>query len=97
MLFISMSCIDKMHLSLQCAASMLVNADFAIILFLRFFFLHNFRYTDTGFTVNGVKYEGSLLIIDNKLMSWSPKRFSEITAERYVWSVKQLLILHIER
>ncbi|ONK72248.1 uncharacterized protein A4U43_C04F17380 [Asparagus officinalis] len=38
-------------------------------------------YTDTGFTVNGVKYEGSLLIVENKLMTWAPKRFSEITAE----------------
>ncbi|XP_039128131.1 LOW QUALITY PROTEIN: NADH dehydrogenase [ubiquinone] 1 alpha subcomplex assembly factor 3-like [Dioscorea cayenensis subsp. rotundata] len=62
-------------------------------------------YTDTGFTVNGVKYEGSLLIIDNKLMSWSPKRFSEITAEslsifQIVRPVPEILILgcgrHIE-
>ncbi|KAH7659160.1 NADH dehydrogenase [ubiquinone] 1 alpha subcomplex assembly factor 3 protein [Dioscorea alata] len=62
-------------------------------------------YTDTGFTVNGVKYEGSLLIIDNKLMSWSPKRFSEITVEslsifQIVRPVPEILILgcgrHIE-
>ncbi|MQL72055.1 hypothetical protein Taro_004382, partial [Colocasia esculenta] len=38
-------------------------------------------YSDTGFTVNGVKYEGSLLIVENLLTSWSPKRFSEITAD----------------
>uniref|UniRef100_A0A822XVL5 NADH dehydrogenase [ubiquinone] 1 alpha subcomplex assembly factor 3-like n=1 Tax=Nelumbo nucifera TaxID=4432 RepID=A0A822XVL5_NELNU len=38
-------------------------------------------YTDTGFTVNGVKYEGSLLCIGNLLMSWGPKKFSEITAD----------------
>ncbi|XP_077235258.1 NADH dehydrogenase ubiquinone 1 alpha subcomplex assembly factor-like protein (DUF498/DUF598) [Tasmannia lanceolata] len=38
-------------------------------------------YTDTGFTVNGVKYEGSLLIVDKLLMSWSPKTFSEINID----------------
>ncbi|XP_073002226.1 uncharacterized protein [Typha latifolia] len=38
-------------------------------------------YTDSGFTVNGVNYEGSLLIVENKIMSWAPKRFSEITSE----------------
>ncbi|XP_072963732.1 uncharacterized protein [Typha angustifolia] len=38
-------------------------------------------YTDSGFTVNGVNYEGSLLIVENKIMSWAPKRFSEITRE----------------
>ncbi|KAJ0989970.1 hypothetical protein J5N97_008326 [Dioscorea zingiberensis] len=62
-------------------------------------------YTDTGFTVNGVKYEGSLLVIDNKLMSWSPKRLSEITAEslsifQIVRPIPEILILgcgrHIE-
>lgn len=42
------------------------------------------RYGDTGFTVNGVKYEGSLLVVDNKLLSWAPKEFSEITPERWV-------------
>ncbi|KAH9733620.1 NADH dehydrogenase 1 alpha subcomplex assembly factor 3 [Citrus sinensis] len=36
-------------------------------------------YTDTGFTVNGVQYEGSLLCIGNLLLSWTPKKFSEIT------------------
>ncbi|KAH7576130.1 hypothetical protein ACOSP7_003754 [Xanthoceras sorbifolium] len=36
-------------------------------------------YTDTGFTVNRVQYEGSLLCVGNLLMSWAPKKFSEIT------------------
>ncbi|CAM8907535.1 unnamed protein product [Rhodiola kirilowii] len=40
-----------------------------------------YRYTDTGFTVNVANYEGSLLCIGNLLMSWSPKKFSEITAD----------------
>ncbi|PKA60067.1 hypothetical protein AXF42_Ash009751 [Apostasia shenzhenica] len=39
------------------------------------------EYTDTGFTVNGVNYVGSLLVVENKIMSWAPKRFSEISAE----------------
>eukprot|EP00262_Sarcandra_glabra_P008002 TRINITY_DN21170_c0_g1_i1.p1 TRINITY_DN21170_c0_g1~~TRINITY_DN21170_c0_g1_i1.p1 ORF type:complete len:171 (-),score=26.65 TRINITY_DN21170_c0_g1_i1:180-692(-) len=38
-------------------------------------------YGDTGFTVNGVQYEGSLLCVENLLLSWSPKRFSEVTVE----------------
>lgn len=38
-------------------------------------------YTDTGFTVNGVDYEGSLICVGNLLMSWSPKKFSEVNAE----------------
>ncbi|KAF8379117.1 hypothetical protein HHK36_028546 [Tetracentron sinense] len=38
-------------------------------------------YTETGFTVNGAKYEGSLLCVGNLLLSWSPKKFSEITAD----------------
>ncbi|KAG5042944.1 hypothetical protein AAZX31_03G088400 [Glycine max] len=38
-------------------------------------------YNDTGFTVNGVEYEGSLLCVGNLLMSWKPKKFSEITAD----------------
>ncbi|XP_050236102.1 uncharacterized protein LOC126686113 [Mercurialis annua] len=37
------------------------------------------RYTDTGFTVNGVDYEGSLLCAGNLLLSWSPAHFSQIT------------------
>lgn len=38
-------------------------------------------YTDTGFTVNGVEYEGSVLCVGNLLMSWSPKKFSDVTAD----------------
>ncbi|XP_073101736.1 uncharacterized protein [Elaeis guineensis] len=63
------------------------------------------RYSDTGFTVNGVEYEGSLLIVENKVMSWAPKNFSEITAEslsifQILRPVPEILILgcgrHIE-
>ncbi|GAV90042.1 DUF498 domain-containing protein [Cephalotus follicularis] len=36
-------------------------------------------FTDTGFTVNGVQYQGSLLCVGNLLTSWSPKTFSHIT------------------
>ncbi|OWM88991.1 NADH dehydrogenase [ubiquinone] 1 alpha subcomplex assembly factor 3 [Punica granatum] len=39
------------------------------------------QYTDTGFKVNGVDYEGSLLCVGNLLMSWTPKKFSEITPD----------------
>ncbi|KAK7262420.1 hypothetical protein RJT34_29993 [Clitoria ternatea] len=38
-------------------------------------------YTDTGFNVNGVEYEGSLLCVGNLLLSWKPKKFSDITAD----------------
>ncbi|PWZ54100.1 NADH dehydrogenase [ubiquinone] 1 alpha subcomplex assembly factor 3 [Zea mays] len=38
-------------------------------------------YDDTGFKINNIKYEGSLLIVENKIMTWAPKTFSEITAE----------------
>lgn len=38
-------------------------------------------YTDTGFTVNGNKYEGSVLCVGNLLLSWTPKKLSEITAD----------------
>ncbi|PSS10080.1 NADH dehydrogenase [ubiquinone] 1 alpha subcomplex assembly factor like [Actinidia chinensis var. chinensis] len=38
-------------------------------------------YTDEGFTVNGVTYEGSVLCVGNLIMSWSPKNFSEITGD----------------
>ncbi|KAJ1395442.1 Ribose-phosphate pyrophosphokinase [Sesbania bispinosa] len=44
-------------------------------------------YNDTGFTVNGVEYEGSLLCVGNLLLSWKPKKFSEITAERNIQPV----------
>jgi NADH dehydrogenase [ubiquinone] 1 alpha subcomplex assembly factor 3 len=40
------------------------------------------RYDDTGFKINNVKYEGSVLIVENKIMTWAPKTFSEITPER---------------
>ncbi|KAJ0051979.1 hypothetical protein Pint_00017 [Pistacia integerrima] len=46
-------------------------------------------YTDTGFTVNGVHYEGSLLCVGNLLMSWTPRKFSEITPNSL--SIFQLL------
>ncbi|XP_028754746.1 uncharacterized protein LOC114714187 isoform X2 [Neltuma alba] len=39
-------------------------------------------YNDTGFTVNKVEYEGSLLCVGNLLLSWKPKKFSEITSDR---------------
>lgn len=42
------------------------------------------RYTETGFTVNGVEYEGGLLCVGNMLMSWAPKKFQEVTPDRYV-------------
>ncbi|KAG6630476.1 NADH dehydrogenase [ubiquinone] 1 alpha subcomplex assembly factor 3 isoform X1 [Carya illinoinensis] len=56
------------------------------------------RYTDTGFTVNGVDYEGSLLCIGNLLMSWAPKKFSEITPDslsifQTVRTIPEILIL----
>ncbi|KAL0308725.1 UNVERIFIED_CONTAM: hypothetical protein Sradi_5814800 [Sesamum radiatum] len=41
------------------------------------------EFDDTGFKINGVRYEGSLLCVGNLLMSWAPKKFSEITVERY--------------
>ncbi|XP_042032815.1 uncharacterized protein LOC121779536 [Salvia splendens] len=39
------------------------------------------EFDDTGFKVNGVRYEGSILCVGNLLMSWTPKKFSDITAE----------------
>ncbi|KAG7946000.1 hypothetical protein I3843_14G016000 [Carya illinoinensis] len=63
------------------------------------------RYTETGFTVNGVDYEGSLLCVGNLLMSWAPKKFPEITPDslsifRTVRPIPEILILgcgrHIE-
>lgn len=55
-------------------------------------------YTDTGFTVNGVQYEGSLLCIGNLLLSWTPKKFSEITPNclsifQLVRPIPEILIL----
>ena len=43
-------------------------------------------YSDTGFNVNGVDYEGSLLCVGNFLMSWAPTKFSDITPERFVYN-----------
>ncbi|KAA3464202.1 NADH dehydrogenase [ubiquinone] 1 alpha subcomplex assembly factor 3-like isoform X1 [Gossypium australe] len=42
------------------------------------------RYTETGFTVNGVNYEGSLICVGNLVSSWGPRKFSEITPQRYI-------------
>ncbi|CAN6454567.1 unnamed protein product [Victoria cruziana] len=39
------------------------------------------RFTDAGFTVNGVQYEGSLLCVGNVVLSWSPKKWSEVVPE----------------
>uniref|UniRef100_A0A165A3Y6 NADH dehydrogenase [ubiquinone] 1 alpha subcomplex assembly factor 3 n=1 Tax=Daucus carota subsp. sativus TaxID=79200 RepID=A0A165A3Y6_DAUCS len=39
-------------------------------------------YTDTGFTVTGKNYEGSVLCIGNLILSWTPKTFADITADR---------------
>ncbi|CAH9095646.1 unnamed protein product [Cuscuta europaea] len=39
------------------------------------------EFSDTGFKVNGVHYDGSLLCVGNLLMSWSPKKFSDVTPE----------------
>ncbi|XP_078155944.1 NADH dehydrogenase ubiquinone 1 alpha subcomplex assembly factor-like protein (DUF498/DUF598) [Carex rostrata] len=55
-------------------------------------------YTDTGFTINGSKYEGSLLIVENKIMAWAPKKFSDITPQslsifQIVRPVPEILIL----
>ncbi|KAA8515780.1 hypothetical protein F0562_018609 [Nyssa sinensis] len=55
-------------------------------------------YTETGFTVNGTKYEGSVLCVGNLLMSWSPKIFSEVTPEslsifKTVQPIPEILIL----
>jgi uncharacterized protein len=40
------------------------------------------RYSETGFTVNGVDYEGGLLCVGNMLTSWAPKKFPEVTPDR---------------
>ncbi|KAG9452239.1 hypothetical protein H6P81_005143 [Aristolochia fimbriata] len=55
-------------------------------------------YTDTGFTVSGVDYEGSLLVIDKLLMSWSPTKFSEVTPDslsifKLVRPIPEIMIL----
>lgn len=62
-------------------------------------------FDETGFKVNGVKYEGSLLCVGNLLMSWSPKKFADITPEslsifQILRPIPEILILgcgrHIE-
>ncbi|KAJ6680737.1 NUCLEAR PROTEIN E3-3 [Salix purpurea] len=55
-------------------------------------------YTDTGFRVNGVEYEGSLLCVGNLLTSWAPSSFSHITPDslsifRIVQPIPEILIL----
>uniref|UniRef100_A0A8R7NZL9 NADH dehydrogenase [ubiquinone] 1 alpha subcomplex assembly factor 3 n=1 Tax=Triticum urartu TaxID=4572 RepID=A0A8R7NZL9_TRIUA len=55
-------------------------------------------YDDTGFKINNVKYEGSLLIVENKIMTWTPKTFADITAEslsifKIVHPIPEILIL----
>lgn len=62
------------------SSSILISLLDFILLFLS---CGDLRYTETGFTVNGVDYAGSLLCLGNLLMSWSPKKFSEITPERF--------------
>ncbi|KAK9120671.1 hypothetical protein Syun_018288 [Stephania yunnanensis] len=63
------------------------------------------RYTDSGFTVNGVEYEGSLLCVGNLILSWSPKKFSDVSADslsifQIIKPVPEILILgcgrHVE-
>ncbi|MBA0781589.1 hypothetical protein Gotri_002499 [Gossypium trilobum] len=50
--------------------------------FQRFFlFSPSLIYTETGFTVNGVNYEASLLCVGNLVTSWGPRKFSEITPQ----------------
>ncbi|XP_021768917.1 NADH dehydrogenase [ubiquinone] 1 alpha subcomplex assembly factor 3-like [Chenopodium quinoa] len=62
-------------------------------------------FDETGFNVNGVKYEGSLLCAGNLLMSWTPKNFADITPEslsifQILRPIPEILILgcgrHIE-
>lgn len=48
--------------------------------------------------MNGVEYEGSLLCVGNLLMSWSPKKFSEITPDslsifKVVRPIPEILVL----
>ncbi|KAE8661666.1 NADH dehydrogenase 1 alpha subcomplex assembly factor 3-like isoform X3 [Hibiscus syriacus] len=56
------------------------------------------RYTETGFTVNGVNYEGSLLCVGNLVTSWGPRNFSEITPQslsifQIIRPIPEILIL----
>ncbi|KAE8695695.1 NADH dehydrogenase 1 alpha subcomplex assembly factor 3-like isoform X3 [Hibiscus syriacus] len=56
------------------------------------------RYTETGFTVNGVNYEGSLLCVENLATYWGPRNFSEITPQslsvfQIIRPIPEILIL----
>ncbi|XP_057800276.1 uncharacterized protein LOC131015850 [Salvia miltiorrhiza] len=56
------------------------------------------EFDNTGFKVNGVRYEGSILCVGNLLMSWTPKKFSDITAEslsifKTVRPIPEILVL----
>ncbi|XP_051132394.1 uncharacterized protein LOC127252316 [Andrographis paniculata] len=56
------------------------------------------EFNDTGFKVSGVMYEGSLLCVGNLIMQWTPKKFSDITAEslsifKTVRPVPEILII----
>ncbi|KAL5550557.1 hypothetical protein UlMin_000733 [Ulmus minor] len=56
------------------------------------------RFSETGFTVNGVDYEGSLLCVGNLLTSWSPKKFSDINPDslsifKIVRPIPEILVL----
>ncbi|KAJ3689586.1 hypothetical protein LUZ61_018750 [Rhynchospora tenuis] len=52
-------------------------------------------YSDTGFTINGTKYEGSLLIVENKIMTWSPKKFSDITPQSDMVYQQSILFMQV--
>ncbi|GLJ21544.1 hypothetical protein SUGI_0399150 [Cryptomeria japonica] len=45
--------------------------------------------TDTGFVANGVQYEGSLICINNLILSWSPRQLVDVTSDSL--SIFQLL------
>ncbi|KAB1215943.1 NADH dehydrogenase [ubiquinone] 1 alpha subcomplex assembly factor 3 [Morella rubra] len=53
---------------------------------------------DTGFTINVVEYEGSLLCVGNLLMSWDSKKFFDVTLDslsifQTMWPIPEILIL----
>eukprot|EP00252_Welwitschia_mirabilis_P003634 TRINITY_DN13697_c0_g2_i1.p1 TRINITY_DN13697_c0_g2~~TRINITY_DN13697_c0_g2_i1.p1 ORF type:complete len:173 (+),score=25.42 TRINITY_DN13697_c0_g2_i1:79-597(+) len=37
--------------------------------------------TDTGFIANNTEYKGSLMCIENLILSWRPKQLSEVTVD----------------
>ncbi|GAB4850755.1 hypothetical protein Ancab_030055 [Ancistrocladus abbreviatus] len=56
------------------------------------------EYYETGFKVNGIIYEGSVLCVGNLLLSWSPKKISEVTPDslsvfRILRPIPEILIL----